>query len=387
MTHQPMTVIHLIAQLRFGAGRYVVDTAVEQCLGLKHRVIVCVSRDVDEVWRTDSKLVAELAANHVEVRTIGDFFHRRVDLLHKAAGQLQILRAESVGSVIVHAHTAMAAAVGHWSHPDGLVVSCHGWAAGRPPEFDVEDSLAYQLCDSVLTYSRHWADRLTTDLGASNPVVIPMGLDLRRFPSPPRRQSSAKAPFRLVTVCELTPRKGVDLLLNAMPTVWNFMPDVELHIIGHGESAADLRALAGTLDPGLKRVKFHGAIASPFERLVEFDVFVLATRSDNLPIALLEAMLARIPIVATAVGGIPDLVASASCGLVVPPDSACSLADAIVSMLRQSNAQITSLAKNGERFCRGHFDVRKAVSRLDHIYRSACRAHSGRRSFRPGTTS
>jgi glycosyltransferase involved in cell wall biosynthesis len=373
MRTDPLTIFHVIAQLRLGAGRVVTDLAVEQARSRGHRVTVCVSTDADEHWRTDPKLVAELACHRIEIQTIGDFFHRRTDLLHEAAARLRELRERSPGPVIVHAHTAMAAAVGHWAQPDGLIATCHGWGAGRPAEMDLQDSLAYGLCDSVATYSRYWADRLTRDLAVSSPVILPMGLDLERFPPLPKQQRGPSDPIRLVTVCELIPRKGVDLLLNAMPAVWERQPEAELHILGHGESAGDLQLLAAKLDPGMKRILFHGAVPHPYDQLANFDLFVLASRSDNLPVAILEAMLAGLPIVATAVGGVTDLISAAVCGRVLPPESSAALAEAILAMREQGRRKLAALGRKGERFGRRRFDGRKAASKLERVYRDALR--------------
>jgi glycosyltransferase involved in cell wall biosynthesis len=367
------TIFHVIAQLRLGAGRVVADAAIEQARGRGHRVTVCVSADADEHWRTDPRLVSELARHNIAVRTIGDFFHRRTDLLHEAAARLRELRTGSTGTVIVHAHTAMAAAVGHWAGPGALIATCHGWGIGRTAEMDLQDSLAYQLCDSVVTYSRYWADRLVSDLAVPSPVILPMGLDLERFPRLPEKQRCLSDPLRLVTVCELTPRKGVDLLLNAMPAVWERRPEAELHIVGHGESTADLQLLAAKLDPGMTRVFFHGAVPHPYDQLANYDLFVLASRSDNLPVAILEAMLAGLPIVATAVGGVPDLISAAGCGRVLPPESSAALAEATLAMAEQGRRKLAALGRKGERFGRRRFDGRKANLEIERIYRAALR--------------
>jgi glycosyltransferase involved in cell wall biosynthesis len=373
MDSDSMTVIHLIAQLRFGAGRVVVDTAIEQARGLMNDVAVCVSTDADEYWRTDPKLVSELKDHGIQVRIIGDFFHRQADQIHQCAARLQELKPERGKAFVVHAHTAMAAAAGYWAMPDALIATCHGWGANRPGHIDLEDSLAYQLCDSVITYSNHWADRLKTDLAVRDPQVITMGLDLNRYPQAPRKLSAESSPIRIVTACELTPRKGVDLLLNALPLVWKQMPDVELHIMGNGDAAEDLRRLATQIDPEMRRVAFYGTVPNPYDRLSAYDLFVLASRSDNLPVILLEAMLARLPIVATAVGGVPELIPAARCGDVVPPESPDALAEAIIAAVKSGRQQMMSIGITGETFARSRLDVRKTAPDLARIYLNAMR--------------
>ncbi len=371
MLSDSMTIVHLIAQLRLGAGRYVVDTAVEQVRGRKHDVIVCVSTDADEYWRTDPKLVTELDCHGIGVRTMGDFFHRQADQVHRCGARLNDLRRDLRGAFVIHAHTAMAAAAGYWAQPDALVITCHGWGANRHPCVDLEDSLAYQLCDSVVTYSYDWADRLRHDLAVRHPQIVPMGLDLDRYPRVHDMNLSESGPVRIITACELTPRKGVDLLINAMPIVWKQMPGVELHIMGGGDAAERLRLQAAGIDPKMGRICFHGTVPNPYDRLAAFDVFVLASRSDNLPVILLEAMLARLPIVATAVGGVPELISAAKCGLSVVPESTEALAEGILAAVKAGRSEMISGGAKGEQFVRDCLDVRKTAAALDAIYYEA----------------
>jgi glycosyltransferase involved in cell wall biosynthesis len=377
MNSASMTIVHMIAQLRFGAGRVVVDTAIEQIRNPKNSVIVCVSPDVDDYWRTDPKLVLELESHGIRVLTIGDFFRRQAAQMHQCGTHVRDLRKSGQGAFIVHAHTAMAAAAGHWAHPDALIATCHGWGAKRPADIDLEDSLAYQLCDSVVTYSSHWADRLKNDMARPDAKVIVMGLDLDRYPQMPEKSISEAAPLRLVTACELTLRKGVDLLLDAMLLLWKEMPNTELHIMGDGDVADRLRRTAAQIDPGKQRIKFYGTVAKPYERIAEFDLFVLASRSDNLPVILLESMLARLPIVATEVGGIPELISAAECGIIVPPESTEALTEGVLKAARSGRQAMLSLGIKGEQYARTRLDVHKTTLELEAIY---CGALQNRRS-------
>jgi glycosyltransferase involved in cell wall biosynthesis len=383
MEAHSVAIMHLIAQLRFGAGRYLVDTAIEQMRGLGHTVMVCVSTDVDENWRTDPKLVSELADYGIRVKPVGDFFHRRPGLIQESAACLGRLRKEIGSRVIMHAHTAMAAAAGYWAQADGLVVTCHGWGTGRPPEMDLGDSLAYQLCDSVTTYSHYWAGRVKKDLAVQDVDVSMMGLDLARYPQFSKNPNGKSTAVRIATVCELTHRKGVDLLLNSMPMVWSRFPSAELHITGNGDAADALRSMAKFIDAGRKRIFFHGTVAEPYKHLEGFDLFVLASRSDNLPVVLIEAMLARLPIVSTFVGGIPEIIWDAECGEIVPPESAAALADGIIRTLNRGRGELAEIGEKGECFVRDRFDVRRTAVELEKIYSDAFRNHHKPRRLTP----
>jgi glycosyltransferase involved in cell wall biosynthesis len=382
MNQNSATIFHITAQLRFGAGRYVVDTAIEQARTFKHSVMVCVSDDVDQHWRTDHKLVSELACSGIETKTIGDFFHRNPDSMHKSAALLRQLVDQANARTVVHAHTAMAAAVGNWARPDCLVATCHGWGFDRQGHMDLQDSLAYQLCDSVSTVSENWANRLMNELAVNDPKVVRIGLNLDRYPAITNRKVEAPQ-FKIATVCELTPRKGVDVLLKAMPAVWEKMTDAELHIIGHGDTAEELHLLAAKLDPGMKRVVFHGMVPNPYSMLGEFDLFVLPSRSDNMPIVLIEAMLAGLPIISTQVGGIPEIIEAGKCGTVVAPDSVDALKEEIIGALKKGRARLSSVGLDGEDYARRELDVRKTAMQLEPLYQSL----RSKKSTKPSTDS
>jgi glycosyltransferase involved in cell wall biosynthesis len=85
------------------------------------------------------------------------------------------------------------------------------------------------------------------------------------------------------------------------------------------------------------RVRFHGTVAEAARYITAFDAFVLSSRSEGTPVTLLEAMAARVPIVATTVGGVPDVVSPKEAILVAPEDSG-GMADAIRSVIADRKA-------------------------------------------------
>jgi glycosyltransferase involved in cell wall biosynthesis len=371
-----MRIVHLIPQLRFGAGRAVVDLAVRQAAAdWCDDVQILVAADADAPFVSDARLIDESLRRGVRVHVAGDFFHRTVRGLREAARSIAD-RAGTRGPWIAHAHTAMAAAAAHLAGAHAVIGTCHGVAQGRPAEIEVQDALAWRLCDAVISPSRHWADRLTSDFAVPAPAVVPYGLDLAAYPPGPR--TAGASPFRLVTVAELTPRKGVDVLLAALPGIWERLGPAECHIMGDGESAQALRDEARRIDSGRGRVVFHGHVARPYERLAAFDLFVLPSRSDNQPIAAIEAMLAACPIVATMVGGLGEMVDDAGCGWVVPPDDPGALARAITTAIDAGVDARDRLGARGEGFARRAYDIDAAVTACRAVYERARRVRPPR---------
>jgi glycosyltransferase involved in cell wall biosynthesis len=365
-------IVHAIAQLRFGAGRYVVDTAIAQHRREPGRVAVAISQDAEAPWVSTPALVGELGAAGVPVFTAGDFFHRDAATLKLAAAALrqQVLRGAPrwAATSVVHAHTAMAAAAARWAGAPRVVLTCHGWGSGRPADVDLQDALAYSVCDVVTSPSEGWAAVVRERTSRDFVPVVAYGFDLTRLSLGPH--AARPGPVRIVSVGELSYRKGADVLLEAMASVWSHVPDAQLHFIGGGELEATLRARAEALG-GATRVVFHGHMAHPSAILGGFDVFALATRSDNQPVAIVEAMAAGLPVVSTRVGGITEMIERAQCGFLVPPGHVADLS-AVLRVLADASPLVRAdLGRAGVAYVRAHHDVVAHVEALEVLYGAA----------------
>lgn len=163
--------------------------------------------------------------------------------------------------------------------------------------------------------------------------VIPNGVDLERFR--PRSRSVARARFGLDldrpivgTAGRLVPVKGQDILIAALP----LLPEpVEIVIAGDGPERRRLETLAETLGVA-HRTRFLGHIDEIEALLPAFDVFCLPSRNEGMPRSLLEAQASGLPVVATAVGAVREVVC-AETGRIVPADDSIALAGAIVDIL------------------------------------------------------
>jgi len=363
-----MRIVHLIPQLRFGAGRCVVDLAARQArVSGGDAVTVLVSADAEPPFLSDPRLVSELRERGVSVDVAGDFFHRTVRGLRDAARQIAGMSAAGQ-PWLAHAHTAIAAAVARIAGAHVVVGTCHGVAQGRPEAVDLQDALAWQVCDAVTSPSRYWAARLTDGFAVAHPLVMPYGLNLAVYPRHERRPRAESSSIRVITVAEQTRRKGLDVLVDAMPIVWRSHPGVECHFFGEGDESDALRAQAARRDATGTRIVFHGHQPRPYDRLGEFDLFVLPARSDNQPIAAIEAMLAGLPAVVTDVGGLGELVRDAGCGWAVPPDDPAALAGALADAVAATPEERAALGASGEAFARRQFDVDAAVDAMNGLY-------------------
>ncbi len=148
-------------------------------------------------------------------------------------------------------------------------------------------------------------------------------------------RSYLRGRLRLLTVCRLAPVKGLENLLDAM-ALTDPDSDVTLDLVGGGEpSYIDTLKRRAEGNRVSERVTFHGALPHDKTLMAMYcraDAFVLPSLSEGTPKVLFEAMAKGVPVIATAVGGIPNLVDESGCAILVPPGDARSLAGALKTL-------------------------------------------------------
>jgi glycosyltransferase involved in cell wall biosynthesis len=241
---------------------------------------------------------------------------------------------------LAHSHEFTMAVYGAWAaRQAGIphVVTMHGsrYYAGRLRR-RIAMRMAVALSRSVVAVSQGLKRHLSRDLlvRASRIDTIPNGAQLT-----PVAQSALRAELRLgegdqlaVAIGSLYPVKGHRFLLEALALLAERYPRLHVAIAGRGELEAGLRARARDL-----RVegRFHllGLRSDIANLLAAADVFVLPSLSEGVPLAVLEAMLAGRPIVATAVGDVPTVLMDGRAGVLVPPGDAAALASGLAQLL------------------------------------------------------
>jgi len=170
--------------------------------------------------------------------------------------------------------------------------------------------------------------------------VVPNGIDLALKPDQPTpaemRQELGipEDAFVVGTVGRLSEVKRQDRLVRAVASIRHRVPNVRLLIVGDGPERATLESLADTLGIGSLAL-FAGYQPQPERYLRAMSVFTLTSRSEGFPVSLLEAWAAGVPVVCTAVGGIPDVVADGRTGLLAPPDDENALVAAIERLAKE----------------------------------------------------
>jgi glycosyltransferase involved in cell wall biosynthesis len=163
----------------------------------------------------------------------------------------------------------------------------------------------------------------------------------------------------------LLPIKGPVYLIKAMEYVWPEYPEASLVFVGKGHLDVDLRAQALRMNAN-GRVKFLGWREDIVEIMTIFDMLVLPSLNEGMGRVLVEAMAAGKPVVASRVGGIPDLVRNDETGYLVPPADAEALADGIKKLLDDPE-KAWEMGQRGKEYCR-QFSIEAMIEKLDDLY-------------------
>ena len=179
-------------------------------------------------------------------------------------------------------------------------------------------------------------------------------------------------------VGRLTPRKGHRLLLEALARISRERPGLSwrLVIVGEGEDEEALRRLAGEL--GLaRRITWLGQRPDAPGLMAALDVFVLPSTVEAMPLTILEAMAAGVPVVATSIFGVPEIVFEGESGLLVPPGDALALARALTVLLENPELR-RRFGEAGRRLHRSRFTVDRMAEETARVYRDDAPARTGR---------
>jgi glycosyltransferase involved in cell wall biosynthesis len=295
---------------------------------------------------------------------------------HVAARLLDLCRSER--AAIWHGHDYKSNALGlllRTIHPMRLVTTVHGWVrhTKRTRLYYAIDRFCLPLYDRVLCVSEDLRERcLEAGVAGSRCVVVENGIDVEADP-PPLEVAEAKlrlgfAPERLIVgaVGRLSPEKGFDALIRSADRLASLGVDFDLAIVGEGNEAARLQTLVDALGRG-DRIKLLGYRSDMAEAFRAIDVFALSSLREGLPNVLLEAMASSVPVVATAIAGIPRLVADGENGLLVPAGSEEALAHAIGRLLADAGLR-ARLGRQGRRTVEDRYGFAARIKKLRAIY-------------------
>ncbi|MFX0197459.1 MAG: glycosyltransferase [Candidatus Hodarchaeota archaeon] len=237
----------------------------------------------------------------------------------------------------------------------------------------LDNVTARLFCDKIAVVSKRVAE---LHIGAGTPQeklqIIPNPVDTDRFKSQsgPNEVDStlllSDRFARVITVARLVPVKGIDVLMRAAFRVLKRYPQTKFTIVGDGPLRKELELQIGKMD-------LNGSVVLAGERhdivglLRASDLFVLPSLSEGVPVSVLEAMSAGLPVVATEVGGNPDIIVNYETGILVPSGDADALADAIC-MLLGDPARFEAMGRRARERAKRLYSVETVVRQTENLY-------------------
>ncbi len=292
-------------------------------------------------------------------------------------------RVHGSGAQILHSHDYKTNILGGLAsrRPDKALpwvatVHLHTRSSRRLRIYRAIDLFLLRLADRVVTVSREQR-RLLLARGVDRRriVLVPNVIQAERFraladePAAVRSRLGLPPEAPVISLIgRLTPQKGVDDFLLAARRIHEAHPDARFLVAGHGSERERLESEAAALRLS-DALRFLGYRADVASLMAASDLLLMPSHDEGLPVVLLEAMAMALPVVATRVGGIPDLLRDGETGLLVDAGEPDDLASEALGLLADRPAA-EAMGRAAQRFVGRHCSPERAARRLAAVYRT-----------------
>lgn len=235
--------------------------------------------------------------------------------------------------------------------------------------------LAQRLTDRFVPVSEQLAGQMRRwlKIAPSKLTVIGNAIETDRFPDAPERRGAVRAGLKLSdrdfvigTVGRLVPVKGYEILLQSIARLKALGVPARLLLIGNGPLYEPLQRLVETWDLQ-QHVQFLGERADIPDLLQALDVYVSSSLSEGRSLSIMEAMAAGLPVVATSVGGTPEIITDGHTGVLVPPMQPDALSEKLLILIMDP-LQRARLGAAARRSARESFNVQSMVEAYQNLY-------------------
>jgi glycosyltransferase involved in cell wall biosynthesis len=258
-----------------------------------------------------------------------------------------------------------------------LVATCHPWiiSSNKGKRYSRLDKILLRKFDKIVSISEHVRQQL---LNAGIPdhkiTHIDNGININSYKNnddPILVRNKYNIPDNVKVICSvgrLSKEKGHHILLDAAKRVLDRFPNTYFIFAGEGLLLSHLKSYAKRIGIDQK-VHFPGFVKQIPKLLSAIDIFVLPSLTEGMPMALLEAMAAKKPVVSTNVGSIPQLISHDKTGLLVNPGDPIKLSYAIIDILQNEN-KADNLAEGGYHHVRKYYSSEQMTRKYINIYNS-----------------
>jgi glycosyltransferase involved in cell wall biosynthesis len=379
-------VLHIITRLDKGGSADNTLFTVSRLNKERFDVILLSGRTYDP----DGEIAAFIAEKKINYILIPELV-REIGLLKDITAFCKIynfLRREKFD--IVHTHTSKAGIIGRWAAKlAGVKIIIHtphghifygyfNWF--RTKLFIYLEKLTALFTDRIITLTQRGKEEHVKHRIANPSKFVPIysGIEIRKFinyhidiiKEKERLNIPLEAPV-IGTISRLDPVKGNQYFIASLPDIVKTFPSLKVFIVGDGSERRKLERRVKKL--GLsENVIFTGECKDVRWILSIFDICVLSSLNEGMGICLLEAQALGVPIVATKVGGIPDVVRDGVTGILVPPRNPKVMADAIIKLLKDNSLR-KNMSEESRRWIDNRFSAETMVKKFSDLYEELVR--------------
>ena len=362
---QSIKILHLITELDTGGAQKALARL------LAHLDRERFAPHVACLYNGDKPVAQEIRTLDIPVTNLGMTAHWRLDALWRFYRLLRQERPMILHAWMFHANM-LARVIGQFTRVPIIITSRRNVEIGGASREQLKhytrslDHANIAVCELA-----RQAEIERTGVAPNKVITIYNGIETAPFEAASttviRAQLNLPSTAPIVgTVGRLHPQKGLPYLLTAFREINAIYPNAHLLVVGAGELRAVLESQAQQL--GIShRVIFTGNRQDIPDLLACVDIFVLPSLWEGLPNVVLEAMAAGLPVVATAVGGTPEVVVNDVTGLLIPPRDPQALADAIHRLLRDPELR-QRMGQAGRARVAEHFSVEQMVRKTETLY-------------------
>lgn len=281
---------------------------------------------------------------------------------------------------LVHVNSAKAGILGRLAarlaRVPATLYTVHGWAFKVPgdrgaPLYRLLERLLAPLATAVICVSDREREAGLAVRACHPDRTVVIHNAVRASEAPVRDHAASHDPPRVVSVGRLAPPKDFRALVDAVALLQPGSATVD--VLGVGPELGELTKRAGAT------MRFLGNVDDVPGRLAAADIFVLSSRSEGLPISVLEAMAAGLPVVASDVGGVGEIVSDGADGYLVPPGDPNALADRLRELLGDP-ARRASMGASARARALAEFDTPRFAARHAAVYRALLEPDADRRA-------
>ena len=361
-------ILHIVPDLNIGGAQRMVLALLKQLDKEKYNVKVC-------YWLGEGELKDEIEKAGIEVI---DLKVKNGSLLRVIFKLIKLIKENKIK--LIHTHLFDTDLCGflatRWAKVPIMIISIHSIFFLKKKKHALRYKIISLFIDRFLPVSDSLAQHFISwaRINPNKVTAVSNGIDMSEFNKPKHTnrlnelRKSLGIPVAtpiLGTVARLEPRKGHRYLLEAVAQISKDYPDLTVLLVGDGELKSDLRNLVKELNIS-SNVIFAGSQENIPEILSLLDLFVLPTLEEGFSIAILEAMACGLPVIATNVGGVPELVKDKETGLLVASRSPLALASAM-TMLLGNKEYAVALGEAGKKRVK-QFSSKIMAEKIEEIY-------------------